>query len=123
MAVVDIVDIVDQRMAQIEEDDPDIRAEETYFTDDTGVWSLLTLYDDELEELLGFEFIETKESWRRPEAVLQYNEAAMEGFTVLVVVPDESFVEMSELLARAGDSSITISDYSAMDLIPLVLVG
>jgi hypothetical protein len=123
MAVVDVMDIVDQRMAQIGEDDPDIRVEETYFTDDTGVWSLLTLYDEALDELLGFEFIETAESWRRPEAVLQYNEAAAEGFTVLVIVPDESFVDMSELLARAGDSSITVSDFSAMELAPRVLVG
>ncbi|MGE5379399.1 MAG: hypothetical protein ACM3L5_00830 [Candidatus Saccharibacteria bacterium] len=123
MAAVDLVDLADQRIAQLAEDDEGIRAEETYLVGDTGIWCLLILYDDALDELIGFEFIETAESWKRPDAVLQYNEAATEGFTVLVIVPDESFVEMSELMARAGDSSISISDYSAMDLIPQLLVG
>jgi len=40
-----------------------------------------------------------------------------------VIVPDGSFVEMSELLARAGDSSISISDYRAMELVPQALAG
>jgi hypothetical protein len=123
MAVVDLIDLVDQRLAQLAEDDEDIRAEETYLVGDTGVWGLLVLYEDDSDELMGFEFIETAESWKRPDAVLQYNEAATEGFTVLVIVPDESFVEMSELLARAGDTSIGVSDYSAMELVPQVLVG
>jgi hypothetical protein len=123
MAVVDIVDIVDQRLAQIEEDDADISAEETYFSGESGVWCLITLWDDEVDELLGFEFIETAESWKRLDAVLEYNEAASEEVDVVVIVPDESFVELAELLNRAGDPRITISDYSAMELQPRVLVA
>lgn len=123
MAVVDLVDLVDQRLAQLAEDDEDIRGEETYLVGDTGVWCLLALFEDTTDELIGFEFIETAESWKRPDAVLQYNETVTEGFNVLVIVPDESFVEMSELLARAGDTSINISDYSAMELVPQALVG
>lgn len=123
MAVVDLVDLVDQRLAQLAEDNEEIRAEETYLVGDTGVWCLLALYDDASDDLIGFEFIETSESWKRPDAVLQYNEAVTEGFNVLVIVPDESFLEMSELLARGGDTNINISDYSAMELIPQVLVG
>jgi len=123
MAVVDLVDLVDQRLAQLAEDDEDIRAEETYMVGDTGVWCLLALYEDTSDELIGFEFIETAESWKRPDAVLQYNETVTEGFNVLVIVPDETFLEMSELLARAGDTSINVSDYSAMELVPQALVG
>lgn len=123
MAVVDLIDLVDQRMAELAEDDEGIRPQETYLVGETGIWCLLALYDDESDELIGFEFIETEDSWRRPEAVLQYNETVTEGFTALVIVPDGSFVEANELLARAGDSSISISDYSAMELVPQVLVG
>jgi hypothetical protein len=123
MAVVDLIDLVDQRLAQLAEDDEDIRAEETYIVGDTGTWCLLALYEEDSDEPFGFEFIETAESWKRPDAVLQYNEAVTEGYATLVIVPDRSFVEMSELLARAGDTSINISDYSAMELIPQALVG
>ncbi|MBI0584753.1 MAG: hypothetical protein ISF22_11100 [Methanomassiliicoccus sp.] len=121
MAVVDLVGLVDQRMAQLAEEE-NIRAEEMYLTGETGVWGLLLLYDDMLDELLGYEFIETAESWRRPDAVLQYDQTA-EAPLVLVIVPDESFVEMSEMLAREGAANIKVSDYSAMELVPQVLVG
>jgi hypothetical protein len=123
MAVVDLIDLVDQRLAQLAEDNEDLRAEETYLVGDTGIWCFLSLYDDDSEELVGFEFIETEESWRRPDAVLQYNAAVTAGLSVLVVVPDRSLVEVSEVLARVGDSSIEISDYSAMELVPRDLVG
>jgi hypothetical protein len=123
MAVVDLIDLVDQRLAQLAKDDEDLHAEETYLVGDTGIWCFLSLYDDDSDELVGFEFIETEESWRRPDAVLQYNAAVTAGLSVLVVVPDRSLVEVSELLARAGDSSIEISDYSAMELVPRDLVG
>lgn len=123
MAIVDLVDIIEQRIAQIEEDDEFVGVEDTYFDSEKGIWCLLTLFDEALGELMGLEFIETAESWRRPEAILEYNEAASEEIMVLVVVPDESFVEMSELLARAGNPMIHISDYSAMEFVPHVLVG
>ncbi len=123
MAVVDLVDLIDQRLAQILEDEEGVRAVETYVVGDTGVWCLLALYDEDADELFGFEFVETAESWRRPDAVLQYNEAVVEGYEVLVIVPDGAFVEMRELLARAGDMSMKISDYGAMELVPKALVG
>jgi hypothetical protein len=103
-----VVDLIDQRLVQLPEHEESIRAEETYLVGDTGVWSLLAFYDDASDQLIGFEFIATAESWKRPDAFLQYNEAATGGFDVLVVVPDELFVEMSELLARAGDTSINV---------------
>lgn len=123
MAVVDLADLVDQRLAQLAEDDEDIRAEEVFLSSDAGVWSVLSLYDGPADRLIGFEFIETAESLRRPDAVLQYNESAIGDLIVLVIVPDEAFLEMSEALARAGDPSIRISDYSAMELVPQVMAG
>ncbi|MDW5562674.1 MAG: hypothetical protein SA339_05555 [Methanomassiliicoccus sp.] len=123
MAVVDLIDLVDQRLAQFEADEEEIRTEETYLAGETGIWCLLSIFDDGTDELIGFEFIETAESWKRPDAILEYNETVTEGFNVLVIVPDDSFVEMNELLARAGDSTIMVSDYSAMELVPRVLAG
>jgi hypothetical protein len=118
-----VMDLIDQRLLQLPEDDEGIRAEETYLVGDIDVWSLLAFYDDASDQLIGLEFIATAESWKRPDAFLQYNEAATRGFEVLVVVPDELFVEMFELLARAGDTSISVQDYSAMELVPQVALG
>ncbi len=123
MAAIDIMDIADQRKAQLEKDDADVRAEETYFSGENGVWGLLTVYDDAAGELLGYEFVETTDSWKRPDAILEYNEAAMESDEVVVIVPDDSFLEAAELITRAGDLAIIISDYSAMELVPRVLVS
>lgn len=123
MAVVDLKDIVDQRKAQIEELDAEARTEDTYFSGESGIWCLLTVWNDRFEELTEIEFIETAESWKRPDAVLEYNEAAVEEVDVLVIVPDGSFVNAAELITRAGDPGIAISDYSAIGLVPRVLVS
>lgn len=123
MAVVDIMDIVDQRVAQIEEDDPELDIEDTYFVGEMGLWCLLTISDEEIGEIVEFEFVESAESWKRPDAVLEYNEAVNDDTEVLVIVPDESFMEASELLARAANPGISISDYQAMELVPQPLVS
>lgn len=123
MAVVDLKDIVDQRIVQIEEDYADVRTEETYFFGESGVWCLLVLLDKSSGKILEYEFIETAESWRRPDAVLEYNEAAYERVDVVIVVPDQSLEEVAELVTRAGNPEIIISDYSAMELVPRVLVS
>jgi hypothetical protein len=123
MAAIDIMDIVDQRKAQIEEDYIDVRTEDTYFTGEMGAWCLLTIHDENTGEALEYDFIETGESWRRPDAILEYNEAAYEQVEVVVIVPDNSFDEVVVLVARAGYLGIIISDYSAMALSPRVLVS
>jgi hypothetical protein len=123
MAVVDLEDIVEQRNAQIEEDYADVRTDETYFFGESGVWCLLVLLGKGSGEVLEYEFIETAESWRRPDAVLEYNEAAYERVDVVIVVPDQSLEEVAELVTRAGNPEIIISDYSAMELVPRVLVS
>jgi hypothetical protein len=123
MATVDLIDLIDQRLADIEEDDPEVVAEETYFIGETGPFCLITVYDEETEEVIEFEFIETEESWKRPDAVLEYNEAAVEEIEVIVVVPDRSFVQVAELIGRFANPEIAVSDYSAMNLIATPLVS
>lgn len=123
MAVVDLMDIVAQRKAHIEENCCDVRAEEIYFSGESWIWCLLTIRDDASGEALEYDFIETEDSWKRPDAVLEYNEAAYEQVEVVVIVPDSSFEETVELVTRAGYLGIFISDYSAMALAPRVLVS
>ncbi len=122
MAAVDLTDLVDQRMEDMKEDDEGLSAEATFFMSESGPWGFIVVRD-EMDELIGFEFVETEGSWRRPEAMLEYNAAADAELEVLVVVPDEAFAEVVGMVYRSGDPSITISDYSAMELITRPLVS
>jgi len=123
MPAVDLIDLVDQRLAQIEEDDPGTEAEATYFVGETGPWCFITVQDEEVGEIIGYEFLETAESWRRRDALAEYNEAAEEEIEVVVIVPDEVFVEVAELLYEQGEPNVQVSDYSAMELLPMPLVS
>lgn len=116
MTAVDLMDLVDQRLEDMSDDDESIVAEERYFMSEFGPWGFIVVMDDE-GEIIGFEFIESEESWRRPEAMLEYNAAADAEVEVLVIVPDEAFADVVEMIYRSGDPIITISDYSAMELI------
>jgi hypothetical protein len=100
-----------------------VRTEDTYFQWEEGAWCLITIRDEGSGEGLEYDFIETEESWKRPDAVLEYNEAAYEQVEVVVIVPDHSFDEVVALVTRAGYLGIIISDYSAMALSPRVLVS
>lgn len=123
MPAVDLIDLVEQRMAQIAEDDPDSEAEATYFVGETGPWGFITVRDEEVGEVIGFEFVETGESWRRSDALAEYNEAASEEVEVVVIVPDEDLVEVAELVHEVGEPNVQVSDYAAMELVPMPLVS
>ena len=120
MATVDLMDLVEQRMEDMGEDD-EVEAEATYFISESGPWSFMAIQAD--GEVIGFEFIETESSWRRPEAIAEYNAAANSDLEVLVIVPDEAFVEATEMIYRSGGVGITISSYHAMELVPRPLAS
>lgn len=114
------MDLVEQRMEDMEEDEG-VEAEATYFISDAGPWSFMIVQAD--GEVLGFEFIETENSWRRPEAIEEYNAAVDSDLEVLVIVPDEALVEATEMIYRSGGVGITISSYHAMELSSRPLVS
>ena len=120
MATVDLMDLVGQRMEDMEEDE-EVEAEATYFISDSGPWSFMVVRAD--GEIVGFEFLETENSWKRPEAIEEYNAVANSDLEVLVIVPDEAFVEATEMLYQSGGVGITISSYHAMELSSRPLVS
>lgn len=72
-------------------------------------WALLTLSEDGV--LVGFEFLETEDSWTRPDALLQYFEAANDGFYVAVIVPSQMLEDITELILGMGEEPIIIFTY------------
>lgn len=93
---------------------PDLEIEES---EEEGDWGLLTLREG--GSLIGFEFIETGESWERPDAFLQYFEASNDGYYVGVLVPEEKVDEVIEtVLGMTGEGSIEVLSYEALGIYP-----
>ncbi|HOL06869.1 MAG TPA: hypothetical protein PKX52_00210 [Methanomassiliicoccaceae archaeon] len=121
MAAVDLMDLVNQRIEDIDDEDEDLETDAAYFIGEHGPWGFIVITSD--GEPIGFEFIESGDSWRRPEAMDEYNAAASLDLEVLVIVPDEAFAMATEMIYGSGNPSITISNYHAMELTPRPLAS
>jgi hypothetical protein len=110
----DVLRLLRSRAAMLKHANPDLEIEES---EEEGDWGLLTLREG--GSLIGFEFIETGESWERPDAFLQYFEASNDGYYVGVLVPEEKVDEVIEtVLGMTGEGSIEVLSYEALGIYP-----
>lgn len=107
MVDLDLEEIAAARAAMLRERNPGL---ETDWSVEEGDWALLTLKEE--GALIGFEFLETDRSWTRPDALIQYFEAANDGFYVAVIVPSSRLVEVTDLIYSMGEDPIAIIAYS-----------
>lgn len=84
-----------------------------------GDWALLTLYED--GRLIGFEFLETEDSWSRPDALLQYYEAANDGYYVGIIVPSSVIDDVTELVFSMGEYPAAILTYDDIGIEDLAM--
>jgi hypothetical protein len=120
MAIVDLVGLVRQRIDDIMRQNHSMTANELYFQGENGLWSLITIQTSS-GKAIEYDFIEGEESWKRPDAVLEYEQAAMENVKVVVIVPDEAIADVLILVRNYDDMGVRVTDYSAAGLIPLPL--
>ncbi len=118
--MIDVEGIIRQRLDALRSDDPDIDVEYDIIED--GDWGFITILDDELEPM-AFEFVESQLSWKRGEAVEEYNNLAGDGFDVAVIAPDETFLDLNALLASKGDPNIGLFSYSSLGIRPIPLAS
>jgi hypothetical protein len=104
-----------QRTEMLKENNPNLDLE---WEMEEGDWGLITLRKE--GDLVGFEFIESEDSWTRPDALIQYMEVANEGYYVAVVVPDDTMDGVMELLYSLGENPVSVLSYSSIGLAPLV---
>ncbi|OPY34571.1 MAG: hypothetical protein A4E32_00300 [Methanomassiliicoccales archaeon PtaU1.Bin124] len=64
--------------------------------------SAVIIYSDYNFSPMGFDFIESKESWNRPEAIDEYNSFVNEGYCVVVYVPESVMGRFEERLKDEG---------------------
>lgn len=81
-----------------------------------GDWATI-LYTEYDFSLTGFDIIESKNSWRRPEAVEEYNTLIDEGFCVVIYVPNEVKDELARKI-KDQDGRQNIRLHSMDKLLP-----
>jgi len=121
MAVIDLVNIVEQRLADISRQNPSLSLEELYFTAETGLWCLITIRGGE-GRMIEHDFIESEESWKRPDAVTEYAQAALDQTKVMVVVPDQALADVLLRVRNYDAEGVSVADYTLLGLTPMPLI-
>lgn len=98
---------------------PDLNVRYSVYTDDRTEWGVLSI-QNENDKVVGLEFFESEDSWRRPEAVRDYTYAADEGYPVAVVVPDNVFRDFRRAAVDRGGEGFSTYLYSDMGIGPTV---
>ncbi len=115
--VVDVENLVLQRVNRLKSDNPKIRVKDEIFPGVSGEWGLISvLGDDDRPE--SQEFIESETSWLRSEASSEYNRAAKGGHAVSIIVPDNVLNDIISEVERQGEGEITVCSYSSLGLFP-----
>jgi hypothetical protein len=120
MAVIDLMNIVDQRLDDITKHNPSMKAEEFYFEGEVGLWCLITIHGSE-GMAIEYDFIESDRSWKRSDALSEFAQAVLEQVKVVVIVPDQAMADVLKLVRDHNAQGVQVSDYGAMGLIPLPL--
>lgn len=108
--------VMGERARALRENNPDLEIDRST---EEGDWGLLTIKEGGV--LVGFEFLETEESWSRPDALLQYFEAANDGYYVGVVVPEEKLDDVTDLVYSRGEGPVKIMAYEDLGITPYTL--
>lgn len=107
------------RSEDVASGNPDLAVRYTIYTDDRTEWGIMNIMTEQ-GKVIGLEFFESEESWRRPGAVRDYNNAADEGFPVAVVVPDNVYREFRRSAVDRGGEGFSTYLYSDMGIGPMI---
>jgi hypothetical protein len=115
MARIDIEDIVERRLEIIQTETPG--AITKYDLEEAGdlEWGVITVSDED-GRTQYVEFIESRESLARSDALDQYNEAAQSCGRVLVIVPDRAKDMAADILFRGSNPSIELVSYGVIGI-------
>lgn len=116
MGAVEIERALEERARALKKNKPELDMDRSI---EEGEWGLLTLREEGI--LVGFEFLETESSFSRPDALLQYFEAAKDGYYVGVVVPESKLGDVTELIYGRGEGPVKILTYEGLGITPYTL--
>ena len=117
--MIDIEDIILQRIGQIEEDDPNLQVDyELIGEENRGI--IITQVED---ILVSVEFVESDLSWRRELAMDEYLGALNEQVLVAVIVPTDAFLTVYGLLRKNGHGDIILLSYESLGILSTPMAG
>jgi hypothetical protein len=117
--LIDVEDVILQRIEQLEEDDPELDTDyELIAPDNRGV---ITIQSEMI--IIGAEFVESDLSWVRGNAVEEYNDAADEGLYVAVIVPNEGYFSMMDRVNKEGRENIVVYSYESLGILSTPMAG
>lgn len=119
--MIDVRSALATRAESLTSRNPDLSVQYTIYTDDRNEWGILHILNEE-NKVLGVEFFETEESWRRPGAVRDYNIAADEGYPVAVIVPDGQFMDFRRSAINRGGEGFSTYLYSDFNIQQMIRV-
>jgi hypothetical protein len=119
--MIDVRSALATRAESLTSKNPDLSVQYTIYTDDRSEWGIMHILNEE-GKVVGLEFFETEESWRRPGAVRDYNIAADEGYPVAVIVPDSKFMEFRRSVIERGGEGFSTYLYSDFNIQPMIRV-
>lgn len=111
----EVRDVLDQRLEMIRTMAPSMLIRYDIIESEFGEFGFIILTDQD-SGLVGIDFIETDMSWRRENAVDQYNEAVIEGHLVTVIAPDDVLPSIRALISRSGNLSIVLTSYGEVGI-------
>jgi hypothetical protein len=97
----DIKSLAEQRVDYLRREHRDISLDYVLQKGPFGDWVII-LYAEYDFSLTGFDIIESKTSWKRPDAVEMYNTLVDEGYCVVVYVPDEVKNDVKKMIKEMG---------------------
>ncbi|NLK25568.1 MAG: hypothetical protein GX307_03210 [Euryarchaeota archaeon] len=107
--MIDLQDIVEQRLSGTA-DEGLVNTSEVM--DD---WGVITFYDGS-GNVIRCEFIETERSWKRRDAVQDYNDLISEGVEVLVIVPESVLESVDNFLGIYAHPDVQLSSMDELGI-------
>jgi hypothetical protein len=105
-----IEEIIGHRINMLMASNPELSTEWAIVNDD---WGLISIAEN--GSLVGFEYVESELSWARQERIRVYQETLGQGLTVVVIVPEEVYLEVRRRLEAAmGRSVPTVLSYDSI---------
>ena len=91
---------------------PELSTEWAVINDD---WGLISISQGGV--LIGFEYIESEISWARPERMRVYEETLKQGLSLIIIVPEEAYLEMRERVAAVlGRKAPEVLSYDSIGI-------
>lgn len=100
---------VEERIHEIRKANPSVSLDYLVTDSEYGKWGVIIYFDYNFDTM-AFDFIESEESWQRPEAIDQYNSFSSEGYCVVIYAPNNAMDDLIKMLRRkAGRPNLRLA--------------